>query len=470
MKGILLAVFLTILLQSAVVYGMVYPVGSRSLTYYDPARNNRAIPVQVYYPGVQAGTNVQVAEGKFPVVVFGHGFAMVYSAYQYLWNDLVPGGYIVILPTTEGSIFPAPNHQQFGLDLAFCLSKMKSEGEVSSSPFYGRIASTSAIMGHSMGGGAAFLACQNNSSPTTLVTFAAANTNPSAITAAQYVTIPSVVFAGANDCVTPPSEHQIPMYNALATSQKMMITIQGGGHCYFADYNFNCAFGEATCSPSPAITRTEQQSVILDYLNLYFNYILKGRCNSWGTLNDSLNNSSRITFQKSWTALHQPHELNLKPGWNNISTYINPLNDDLGTLFDPEYLQGFIGIQNLAGSYYPSGGINTLAEWNSESGYFLKVSQPDVYSFCGTPLTNAPLELEAGWNLIPVTVNCMVDTDYVVQVLGNKLQLIIEPDNGLVCWPSQNISTLQNLIPGKSYLIKVSQNSSLTFPECEGNP
>jgi dienelactone hydrolase len=93
-------------------------------------------------------------------------------------------------------------------------------------------------MGHSMGGGASFLACENNSEPTTMVTFAAANTNPSSIQAAANVHIPTLLFAGEFDCVTPPVQHQYPMYEATASQQKIIIDIYGGGHCYFADYNF----------------------------------------------------------------------------------------------------------------------------------------------------------------------------------------------------------------------------------------
>lgn len=321
-------------------------------------------------------------------------------------------------------------------------------------------------MGHSMGGGASFLACQNNTLPTTMVTFAAANTNPSAITAAEDVSIPTLIFSGQNDCVAPPSQHQIPMYNALATIQKMMISINGGGHCYFGDYNFNCSFGEGTCSPSPSITRIQQQQTILDFLNLYFDFILKGRCQSWENMNDSLINSPRITFQKSWIEEHLNQQIDLKSGWNPVSSFVSPINGDPATMFDPDIFVEFVAIQNMNGMYYPSSGINTIGTWNPGSGYFLNVDQNSSYSFCGGPLSNQVLSLTGGWNLIPVPVGCNVGIDYLMQHLGSKLLLVTSLKDGKVLWPSEDIYNIDSLIPGVAYYIKVSENCELQFPNC----
>ncbi|MDD4214621.1 MAG: T9SS type A sorting domain-containing protein [Bacteroidales bacterium] len=274
-----------------------YPTGHRTITYQDPARSDRNIETEIYYPAVSAGNNTDVASGQFPILVFGHGFVMSVSSYENIWTVLTPLGYIVALPTTEGG---APNHSEFGKDLAFLISKLQSEGSNASSPFYQKVGTTSAMMGHSMGGGVSFLGCENNTLPTVMVTFAAAVTNPSSTTAAANVTIPTLVISGADDCVAPPDEHQLLMYNALASSCKVYISITNGGHCNFANYNLACTFGEETCNPGGVdITRKEQQAITMSFLIPYLDFFLKGVEVSWYEFTDSLTNSTKITHIKN---------------------------------------------------------------------------------------------------------------------------------------------------------------------------
>ena len=78
-----------------------YQIGKINTTFTDATRNNRQVPVAIYYPADVAGNAVPFAPGEFPVISFGHGFVMVHSAYQFLWEALVPSGYIVAFPLTE---------------------------------------------------------------------------------------------------------------------------------------------------------------------------------------------------------------------------------------------------------------------------------------------------------------------------------------------------------------------------------
>ena len=271
-------------------------VGHTTVTFVDPSRSNRQIETEIYYPAMSAGNNTPIAAGVFPLITFGHGFVMAWSAYQNFWDILVPEGYILAFPTTESGL--SPSHADFGKDLKFLITKIQSSGAGTTVPSSG-VGTTSAIMGHSMGGGSAFLAAENNSSITTIVTFAAANTNPSSITASQHISVPTLLFSGSNDCVTPPSKHQNIMYDSTASAYKTQVTITGGGHCYFANSNFNCTFGESTCSPSPTITRAEQQSVANGFLKLWLAYFLKDNCQKAQEFQDALSVSSKISYRQN---------------------------------------------------------------------------------------------------------------------------------------------------------------------------
>jgi len=267
-----------------------FSIGTQTITYNDPDRTGgfgsgggpgRQIQCEVYYPAPSAGTNTSVANGSFPIVVFGHGFAMAWSAYQNIWEHLVPLGYVVIFPRTEGGLFPAPSHNDFGLDLALVSQRLLTDGNNASSPFYQKLNGKSGIMGHSMGGGATIIAAQNNSNIQTIIGLAPAETNPSAIAAAANVNIPSLVLSGSSDGVTPPSEHHLPIFNALNTNCKSFVTITGGAHCYFANTNFNCDFGEGTASSGITVTREQQQAYMNSVVVPWLNYFLKNENNAY---------------------------------------------------------------------------------------------------------------------------------------------------------------------------------------------
>ncbi len=283
----------TLLLPLVFAFGVQaqpYLIGSRNITFYDALRD-RDVPTNLYYPAVTAGNNAEVVGGAFPVLVIGHGFVMSTDAYANLWNHFVPKGYIVALPTTEGGF--APNHGTFGEDIAFLAQALQAANTEAASPFFSHVLPSTALMGHSMGGGASLLGAAGNSSIQAVVDLAPAETNPSAIAAAADVLVPTLIFAGSNDCVTPIADHAGPIYAALTVPCRAFVNISGGGHCFFAENNFNCAFGEFTCSPSPTITRPQQHDVVNDFAGLWLDHFLKGDQQAFADVLDSMALTSR---------------------------------------------------------------------------------------------------------------------------------------------------------------------------------
>ncbi|MBN1425337.1 hypothetical protein JXA88_12355 [Candidatus Fermentibacteria bacterium] len=298
-ERILVAAFLLACVAGFPVFaqGPPYPMGHRTITFHDSARNDRAILTEIYYPGVSAGDNVPTAEPTgegFPVVTFGHGYLMTWSAYENIWSALVPEGYVVALPRTEGGL--SPGHLDFGLDLAFLVSRLRIENAEPSSPFHGVLAEAAAIMGHSMGGGAAVLGAGSDSTITALANLAAAETSPSAIAAAMTVFCPSLVVSGSYDGVAPPGQHQIPIYAALSSPCKTYLSILGGSHCQFAESNFYCELGEIG-APTPSIDRPTQHALVSSFLVPWLDFHLKGDHTAWHGFEALLFSSEAVSLQ-----------------------------------------------------------------------------------------------------------------------------------------------------------------------------
>jgi pimeloyl-ACP methyl ester carboxylesterase len=321
-----LVLLLTVLLCSN-LFGQPFQIGHTTIALVDISRNNRQIPTEIYYPADVAGSNVPVTTAnndKFPVISFGHGFVMSWDAYQNIWEAVVPEGFIIAFPKTETGL--SPSHAEFGKDIAFVISELNALGLNNTSLFYNRIDPMNCVMGHSMGGGSAFLAAQYSPAVKTLATLAPAETNPSAIQAAASIGIPSLIIAGGNDCVTPPTANQIPMYNSLQSSCKTFISINGGSHCQMADNNSLCSFGEATCTPQPTITRAEQHNVINRYLLPWLKYELKGDCSSGAQFDSLITIDKSIVFQKT-CVLCNTTSYKENPSTFNIEIFPNPFND-----------------------------------------------------------------------------------------------------------------------------------------------
>jgi dienelactone hydrolase len=325
-------IFISILIIFAgTAIAQPFTVGHTTITFNDASRSGgfgsgggsgRQIQTEIYYPSDIAGEDVSLTSGEFPVIVFGHGFAMAWDAYENIWTELVPQGFIIAFPRTEGGLIPAPAHDEFGLDLALVETKLQIENTTVSSLFYNHVTNKSAIMGHSMGGGATFLAAESNSNITTVIGLAPAETSPSAVTAATNITVPALVFTADQDLVTPAIDHHIPIYNALNSSCKHLVNIIDGAHCYYANSNFNCDFGESTSGGSIGITRAVQQDIMFRYVLPWLRLYLYDDCDQHSVFETDLALDAEVTHLSSCSGFPIPtYDL-------NVSTTTTTLTSD----------------------------------------------------------------------------------------------------------------------------------------------
>lgn len=387
MRAILLIIALTFSLN---LFSQTYPIGHKQITFTDPARSNRSIATDIYYPATTAGDDVPWAAGQFPLIVFGHGFIMSDPAlYAYLYDSLVPQGYIFAFPTTEaGFIFPPPVHLDFANDLSFLNDFIKNENIVSTSFFYNHVGNTSAIGGHSMGGKGSVMACKNNTNVTTMFNMGAALSDPPTGTAnnalgdyAPFVTVPALIISGAKDAVAAPADNQIPLYDTITSTCKTFISITEGWHCYFAS---EAGFGIPACetleSASGSMTRSHQNDLVISYLKPYFAFTLKGDAAAGLDFISKLTSGSEITYRRDCNT----SGICIQDLYKMISVYPNPANDFLYVDFaaigdiDANYFISDITGRVLNTSNFSSKAVNKIDVSSLPSGvYFLKIKTKD---------------------------------------------------------------------------------------------
>jgi fermentation-respiration switch protein FrsA (DUF1100 family) len=159
-------------------------VGLRVLQFVDPSRTirlpngsvePRALRTYVRYPalGPVGGTDLRNApaariDGPFPLVIFGHGFAVTPDLYAHLLQTWTRAGYVVAAP-----VFPLGNANAPGgsnesdlvnqpADMRFVISKLLAASSDASSPLAGLVdPSAIAVSGQSDGGDTALATAYN---------------------------------------------------------------------------------------------------------------------------------------------------------------------------------------------------------------------------------------------------------------------------------------------------------------------
>ncbi|MGW2825733.1 alpha/beta hydrolase family protein [Streptomyces sp. NPDC001443] len=228
-----------------------YPVAYTDLT---ATASGRSFSARVWYPGQSAGADAPVAGGAHPALAFGHGFFQSVTQYQSLTEHWASWGFITVAPKSQGGLFPS--HAAFADDLNAALTWLTEQNSTSTSRFAGSVNTDRlALAGHSMGGGAALLAAAHNTAVKSVSTLAAAETNPSAVTASGTLTAPAQYLGGSADSVAGVAGNQQKMYDAKPAPAQLRV-ITGGFHCGFEDSSgFGCDSGTITRSAQQKLTR-----------------------------------------------------------------------------------------------------------------------------------------------------------------------------------------------------------------------
>ncbi len=223
------------------------PVGTYDVASWLPPALQKLIPkgFSVTYPsgGVRG---VPVAPGRYPLVLFSHGYAGFRDQSTFLTARLASWGFVVAAPDhysrdlTEvlGGPTGATEKTTDVQDLEATISLMGSESASSSSPFHDHV-DTGLIgaVGHSAGGAAVEALAATDPHVTTFIGLAGATVGSFGQTktgaGSKVPTQPGMLMSGTADKVVPTAG--IVAAYAKMHAPKRLVLLRGAGHLVFAD-------------------------------------------------------------------------------------------------------------------------------------------------------------------------------------------------------------------------------------------
>jgi hypothetical protein len=157
------------------------------------------------------------------------------------------------------------------------------------------------------------------------------------------------------------------------------------------------------------------------------------------------------------------HDFIIPSGWSGISTFVEPVDAALETIFS-NVINDLTILYSQTGVFWPGQNLNTIGEWNRLEGYTVKVTSQIDLRIAGSRSASRTLQLSQGWNLIPVLSEC--EADVVSLFAGTGVVVVKEVAGWKLYWPALNINTLGSLQSGKAYYVLMSAPATITFGDC----
>jgi hypothetical protein len=152
--------------------------------------------------------------------------------------------------------------------------------------------------------------------------------------------------------------------------------------------------------------------------------------------------------------------IELKEGWSGVSSYLQPDDPDLENLFS--LFPGVIFLFDEDGIFTPGGENNTIQFWDCNKGFAIKMNTENRLLIKGTTPQDNNITLTEGWNMIPVLSKQPVDVSFITGQYP-QISAIKEVAGKRIFLRNNNISTLTELLPGKSYYLFADEAFELDF-------
>ncbi|MEA3446687.1 MAG: T9SS type A sorting domain-containing protein, partial [Bacteroidota bacterium] len=152
-------------------------------------------------------------------------------------------------------------------------------------------------------------------------------------------------------------------------------------------------------------------------------------------------------------------------GWSLISTYIDPFEPLVDSVFAPVVGQLVILKDGMGNPYWPQFGLNSIGSLIIGQAYQARMLITQILSVEGTAVQpeNEILAIPQGWSMMGYLRNSPADIVTLLSPIVSNI-IIIKDGEGNPYWPQWGINVIGNMAPGKGYQINLSASANYTYP------
>ncbi len=157
--------------------------------------------------------------------------------------------------------------------------------------------------------------------------------------------------------------------------------------------------------------------------------------------------------------------ISFNEGWNMVSLHIAPQEPDITEIMRPLVENGLLRIMKdgLGRFYSPSDNFINIPEWTSENGYLINLSEATQLRVNGIMIAaDDSIALNAGWNLKAYFPYEPIEATVALANIVDDL-IIAKDGSGRFYLPQYNYSNIGEMLPGKGYHFKVSEDTDLIY-------
>ncbi|MBT7143319.1 MAG: hypothetical protein HN894_08265 [Bacteroidetes bacterium] len=160
----------------------------------------------------------------------------------------------------------------------------------------------------------------------------------------------------------------------------------------------------------------------------------------------------------------QSQNISLVSGWSMISTYIEPMNNDIENIFSTIVSDVIIVKDGVGMVYWPQYNINNIDSFTIGMGYQIKMSNQNTLQVSGEQIVpeNEIIQYPAGWSLIGFLLDTISPLETYLGSISSEIELV-KDDLGNVFWPLYSINNIGNMAPGEGYQMKLANAIYFTY-------